>query len=199
MFLDIEEGKVVITPEGMTLTVVKDLYSRDRHIGKPWFEACITYAYYMYKKDGMFKNMLPDQKSSRICSEMLKGKYKMEDFESNSACKDMMNEYLTQQYTPTELLRDSIKTEIQELLNRIRSIPYVKKQHVEVILDVPDHEGIMTKMPYKVWVEIDNSDEKAKAIKLAETLIDYEAKLNAKIIAETKEQRKKNSKKRQFE
>jgi len=199
MFLELVEGEIKVTAEGMELSSVKELYARDRHQGKPWFNACIKYIYYMYKKGGMFSNMLPEQRGTRICSEMLKDRNKMQDFELDIYCKRVITDYLNLQYTPNELLYESIKDDIQGLLNRLKNIPYVKTVMVEVMIDVPDHEGIMTKMPVKQKVEFDNSEEKAKAMKLAETLIDYESKLKAKIMAETKEQRKTAGKVRLFE
>lgn len=198
-FLFLEEEKINVTAEGLLLTSVKDLYDHDKKTGKPFFHACCRYAYFMYKKNGVFASMLPQQRGERVCSEMLKDAYTMEDFELHTACKAMMNQFVNLQYTMNEILYEGIKDDIQGLLQRLKEIPYVKKQYQEVSAEFPDTDGILTKQRVKAYIEIDNSEEKAKAIKLAETLIDYESKLKAKIMAETKEARKKQSKKRLFE
>jgi hypothetical protein len=198
-FLSIDNEQVVVLPEAMLLDSVKRLHCMDHHTGKPWFSACCKYTYFMYKKGGIFQNMLPEQRATRICSEILKGKYEPKEFELNSACKEMIGEYLRLQYTPNELLYEGIKSDIEGLLQRIRQIPFVRKEWHEVNAELPDQEGILSKQRVKVLVEMDNSEEKNKAIRLADSLLDYEAKLRSKISQETKEDRKKKSSKRLFE
>ena len=198
-FLVLENDVVRVTDEGMNLTCVKELYSRDRHSGKPWFNACITYAYYMHKKGGVFNNMLPTNKATRICSEILKEAYKYEAFESDYYYKNMEREYINLQYSRNEQLYERIGKDIEGLMQRISEIPYTTTKIHECVVEFPGPDGTMIKHTAKVPIEIDNSEEKAKAIKLAETLIDFEIKLKSKIVQETKEKRKARSQDRLFE
>jgi hypothetical protein len=198
-FLVLVGEEVEVTTEGMCLQSVKNVYVRDRHSAKPWFGAFCKYVYFMYKQDGIFKNMLPEQRAERICSEMLKDKYRAKDFEVIIECKTMINQYINLQYSLTEILYEGLKEDIEGLLKHIKNIPYTKKSVYEGTIDVPGQDGILQKQKVRVPFDIDNSEEKAKAIKLAETMIDYDKKLRTKINDETKEDRKKQSKKRLFE
>jgi len=89
--------------------------------------------------------MMPDQKQDRICSELLKEKYKPEDFELEPYCKNMMNEFINLQFSVVEILYEGIKEDVQGLLKRIKDIPYVKKGIYETTIDVPGQDGLLAK------------------------------------------------------
>ena len=198
-FLSIENDEVLCSPEGMALNSVKKLYADDRHSGKPWWKACLKYIFFMYKKGGIFQNMLPAQRAERICNEILKGEYDPKKFELNSNCKEVILDYQNLQCTPNELLYEGVKSDIEGLLQRIRQIPYSKTVNVDVDVEFFDQDGKPQKQRVKTAVEMDNSEEKSKAIRLADSLLDYESKLRTKIVQETKEQRKSKGAKRLFE
>jgi len=194
MYLELINGEVQITEEGKQLTVYKELDSNDRHTGKPWVKACITFAFWMHKKNGPFSNMLPQQRAERVCNEILQGKYKPVQFEVNYEYGRFAKDYITSQYSMTEQLHESIKKDIEELLSRIKEIPFTKKQRIKATVKIPDPDGVIIDRQVDTVIDIDNSEEKYKAIALAEKLVDYEQKIRQKIMAETKEKRRSSSK-----
>jgi len=199
MFLEVENGEVFITEEGKMLKSYQELNGRDRHMGKPWVNACLVFTFFMWKRGGMFSNLLPVQRADRICSEMLDGKYKPDDFEKDFYYNALKNDYVNLQYSPTEILYEGLKVDIQDILTRLKNIPFTRRERVEVTAEFPNQEGIMTKQKVMANIEFDNSEEKMRAITLAEKLIDYETKLRTKILAETKEKRKEQNLKRLFD
>lgn len=188
--LYLEDKKVKITEDGLCIPAVKELYADDRHTDKPWFNKCITYIYWAYKKDGEYRNLVK-RKRQMLAADHTGESF--ERFEENIAVIKVINLYIELQLSPVERLYEGIKADIDEMLERIRKIPFTKEIKVEMFVDVPVSElsNETVKKPIKQIVEMDNSEEKFKAINRADQLIDLEEKLRKKVIKEQQDKRDK--------
>ena len=190
-FIINDEGKIDVTKEGMQLLEVQALYKTDKREGKSFFKKCITYVFYVYNPDGIYKNMLPRLKRKKVCDTYIGGD-DPKSFEDNKLIQDVIKIYIDTCTTPTERLILGVNADIDELLQRIKDIPYVRKHKIDV--DLEDGK-VITKM-----VEVDNSEEKGKAIMLALKLVDYQEALKKKLRIEKDDSKKKDEEvKRLFE
>lgn len=185
--LYIENGEVKVTDDGMCLPEVQALYKTDNtHSSKPFFKKCITYIYWGYKKDGEWANHLP-KKRLEMASKL--AEVSLQDIKNNAKVQAVIKVYIENQTTLTERLYLGVKKDIEEILEMINNIPFERDIKVEMMIDIPEYEGSdrMIKYPIKQWVRVDNSEEKEKAIRRVEKLIELEEKLRKKIIKEYQE------------
>jgi hypothetical protein len=185
-FLYIEEGIVKTTDEGMALPSVNALYRSDKTEKKKYFNDCLKYIFFVYKKDGVYKDMM-HQHRKRIVINRHFEKRKEHEFEGNLRVVAVIEEYLDRQHTKMERFYYQLEQDIEKLLERIHNIPYVKKVKAKVPYE-KDGEEIFV----MAEVEIENYDEKSKAMMLADKLVDYEEKLRSKILKEKMENKKKD-------
>jgi hypothetical protein len=184
------EPRVDITKEGMQLPEVIALYKTDKtRDSKSFFKKCITYIYYTYNPDGMFKNILPSLKRKKVCETFLKGT-DWKELEDNRLIQDVIRIYIDYCTTPTEKLIFGVIRRIDELLQRLDNIPLTRKIKIEI-----EHDG--TK--HTQMVDVDNSEESARTLKLAKELIEYQELLKKKLKTEKDESKKKEEDKYLFE
>jgi hypothetical protein len=197
MFLYLEGEEVKITDEGMLIPEVKLLYALDRrNSSKPYFKKCITYIYWAYKIDGEYRNILPS-KRKKLAVEHAEGDLK--HFNDDKKLQDVIKVYTRDQTSLNQRMYESIKKDMDDLLEMIQSIPFTKKIKIDVMVDIPLNADSTetTKKQIITTVEVDNSKEKFEAISRSEKLIDLEEKLKKKIIKE--DQQKKRSQGRLFD
>lgn len=175
-----EEGEIKITDEGMQLPTVRELWNSDkRSMSKPFFFKCMTYIYWMYKKDGEYRNH-PYKKRRELAEQHAKDSWKI--FEENTRVKAVVNTYLENQLTLTERLYENIKRDIADCIEHLASIPIKRKIKETIEIDDVDNQGNNIKRKIKIDLEIDNSIEKSKALDLAEKLVEKEESLRKKIV-----------------
>ena len=178
-FLYIEDGVVKITQEGMVLPQTQEVYSADRSTTKRFFNDVIRYVFFVYKKDGVYQDLFLNYRRKLVLERHLHDR-KEEDFEKNIRVINFINEYQQRQLTKAERLLFQLELDMELLLKKITEIPYTKK--VKVSVPVMDGDGNETKV--STVVDMENYEEKAKAIMLADKMIDYQDKLRSKIIKE---------------
>lgn len=180
-----EGSKVGITPEGENLPEVIQLKKREDKD----FKDILTYIYFVYSKETIYHNKLPSERRDLVFRDYIGGKSRSKDFEDNRYIRDVIKRYLDLQFTPTELLYNRICKEIEDLLNYISSIPYEKEENIMIDVETEENgEKIIKKK--KVRVKTDNSEEKGKALQLAEKLLSYEEKLKSKVMKEISNKKK---------
>lgn len=189
--LYLENEEIKITEEGMQLSEVQDVYKDDKHSGKPYFKKVITYLYWAHKKDGEWQNHFPSKREEMSAE---KAGLSIIEIRKHSKLKALIKAYVDNQTTLTERLYIGVKRDIEEVLELINSIPYVRKIQVELTVDIPKFEGSsgLIKYPVKQIVEVDNSKEKTEAIKRVESLIELEERLRKKIIKDAQISKTKN-------
>ena len=194
--LYLEKERVQITEEGMMLPEVKEIWNRDKHSAKPYFNKVITYLFWMYKKDGEYQNH-PIKRRMELAGNMAGVNPK--DMEDCPHIRKLISAYVENETTLTERLYLGIKKDINDILEYVKDIPFVVKEKVEVDVDVPKFAGSTdtVKHTIKVEVEVDNTEKKWKAMERADKLIDFEEKIRKKVIKEA--QLKRSGETRKFD
>ena len=183
-FLYIEDGVVRITQEGMVLPQVQEVYAADRSTTKKFFNDVIRYIFFVYKKDGVYQDLFLNYRRKLVLERHLPDR-KEDDFEKNIRVINLITEYQQRQLSKVERLLFQLELDMELLLKKITEIPYTKK--VKVSVPVIDQMGDERKIP--TIIEMENYEEKAKAIMLADKMIDYQDKLRAKVIKEKSSER----------
>lgn len=193
-FLFIENGEVKPTEEGNLIPQVRAVYNADKTDGKQFYKDVLMYVFFVYNKDGVYKDSFDTYRKTMVIERHLP-KRNADDLENNKRVRDLIDEYLDRQMTKNERLLYRLEIDIEKLLERISTIPYSKT----VTLKIPytNEDGETTYVPTKV--EIDNSEEKAKTIKIAEGMIDYSEKLRQKILKDKTDKKKKGANIRLFD
>jgi hypothetical protein len=186
-FLYLKDGEVHPTEEGLMIPQVKAVYSSDKTEGKRFYKDVLMYVFYVYNQSGIYKDMFEDYRRKTVIERHLP-KRSAEELEANSKVANLIKEYLDRQMTKTERLYYQLEKDMESLLKRVSSIPYTRTVKTKVKWVNDDQEEVL--LP--VDIEMDNSEEKYKAMKLAETLIDYGEKLKNKISKEKIEIKKNN-------
>ena len=71
-FLYVEDEEVKITPDGMMMPEVKELYNSDKRERKAFFKKCITYIYFVYNPNGPYKYKSLESRKKMTCSRHIK-------------------------------------------------------------------------------------------------------------------------------
>lgn len=183
-FLYIEDGVVRSTEEGLVLPQVQAVYSADRSTSKKFFNDVIRYVFFVYKKDGVYQDLFLGYRKKLVLERHLPDRTE-EDFEKNLRVVALIEEYQQRQLSKAERLLFQLECDMESLLKKITEIPYTKKVKVNIpVIDSNGNEQRVTTI-----VDMENYDEKAKAIMLADKMVDYQDKLRAKVIKEKSNER----------
>lgn len=179
--LYIIDGDVKVSEDYMALPEFKAFFSENKELPAEYFTAAMKYLYYVFRYDGPLKDMYFTDRQEYVCKNMLNSKYSPKDFEQNYQFKKLSAFYA--QISMTFLKRDyeQTKKDIESLNKHISTIPFVKKIALKNYMATFEYEGKVITTTVNIDVEIDNSKEKADALKLKEILYDLEEKLKQKI------------------
>lgn len=189
MFLYIEDNKVKVTDEGMMLSCVEKLYKKDKHVGKPYFNDCITYIYFVYKYDSMYQNQFSETKKKIVCINHVKNR-NWEDLESDKDVKEIIDTYIDSQCTVTMRMILKVKEDIEKYIEYLRDIPYTKEEVIEVKIPIKDGDIDTTKI-VKHKVLFQNGKEKKEALEMIDTFISLVDKYSIRLKKEGIDKKKK--------
>ena len=185
MIFNFEDGKVNLLPEAMTLPEVKTLWREDKTSSKTTFNLIITYIYFVYRIDTIYKNMyLTTRKRATCVNQLGKSEDYWKDIEDKESVKLLIDWYTNNAKSKEEQLLDALDDDIDKYIEYLKNIPYTKKVRVEETKN--DETGEVT-TSYK---NEDNSDEKMKAIKNSKDLLLYRKELK-KLVKDTNAGKKK--------
>ena len=171
MFFTIDDtGEVNVTRDAMAMVEVKELHSSDRTKNKTAWRPWIKYIYWVYTRENMFSNMFITERRNEVCRRFFPDKTP-EYFESNLRIRNVIKLYITVQYTQTERLYEQWKEDVDAYITYLTGVPYFRRRK--------DEDG-------KEY-EIPNIDEKLKAQKAIQDLVDTGTKIEQKIFREKKE------------
>jgi len=74
MIFELHNNIVSITKEGMSLPEFKRLYEQDATEDKSLFSRIAEYIYFVYSKDSVYKEVLPEYRKQLVCKDRLKTK-----------------------------------------------------------------------------------------------------------------------------
>lgn len=165
--------------------------------GTEFFGDFIIFMYYVYKTNSVsgndddvtyMKDYSLAERVERTCSTHLKGRLP-EDFLDNNLCEECIHIYQELELSKLEQMFENVKRDIDRYVERLSSVEYIKKQTVWIA--TPKHL-IEQGYPEKVQteIEIENTDEKTKAIKSSNELIEYSKKMEIAVMDEKKKKGK---------
>ena len=191
--LDKETGQVEVTPEAMSFSVVKSLYSFDKSADKGFFHYITKYTYHTYIKDHPLHYLLLKERKDRVAREYFQ-EFDWEKAEKNKKVQAFIDQFIRDNHTSTERFYLSIKGDLEELKEHIQKIPFTKKEKVtqEITVDFKDAEGNdrREKAYVDIVIDIDNSKAKIEALKRASDIITLEQQIREKISQEEIEVKK---------
>jgi len=170
---------IQILPEAMELSEVKDLYASDRTTNKTSWKQWIRYIYFVYKKDGVFSGDLLAQKRKEVVSRYFPEK-DVKYFEENKKVRAVAMLWMKKQYTHWELLYEKWKEDVDAYIVYLTDIPYYRKKKVVI-------QGAEGQPNTETTEDVPNIEEKVKAQKAIQDLVDTGKKLEGMILQEKKE------------
>lgn len=182
--LQVKDNKVLVSDEAMLLPEFQTLFKNDKSKNKERFFDIIFYVYYVYKFDGPLKNMYPEDRKAYVCNSLMGGRVTAKEIESSQEAQKLISLYY--KLTMSFIRRDyeQTKQDIESLNKHISGIPFTKRVLLKNQPVSFEYEGKIVNTTTSFEVDIDNSEEKAKALKLKETLYDLEEKLKMKAMKE---------------
>jgi hypothetical protein len=150
----------------------------------------------MFKKNGIYSNNLPTSKEKLVIERHLPG-VKPKKFYENSKASAFLKYYENDEKTVLEQSYEAILKDVEDTIRWLNTISYKKKIKIDVTIDIPREAGSKETIKHIVreMVEIDNSEEKTKALKVLEGLFDsierFESKLEAQKLKNKKTQQLK--------
>lgn len=186
-------GQVKVNPDFEQSVAVVNLKQLDKTKDKSEFAKWITYAYHMYKRDHKLANFGSRDRLQRVQAIYFSGE-DISTIETQDAFKDFKLTFIDLQHTVTSRFIENLKKDMEELLTHIRNIPLTRKELVPIDIK----EGIRT-IKVERWVDVDNSDEKFKALRNADNILSLYDKFAEKLKAEQREEKRKSGSRRLFD
>lgn len=165
--------------------------------GKEYFGDFIIFLYYVYKTSSSsgndedttyMKEYSVAERIERTCSVHINNRTP-EDFLDDPICEECIKIFLSLELSKLERMYENVKSDIDSYIERLSSVEYyVKKQ---VWINTPKNL-VETGFPERVQVEVefDNTDDKNKAIKSSNDLIEYAKRMEAAVMDEKKKKGK---------
>jgi valyl-tRNA synthetase len=169
-----------MSEQGMTLPESKAIWNMDKHKGKPFFNRIITYTFYVYNKDSIYRNLNPSQREEKVMSVYFPEvrNRSMEDDRVKAFIKAY--NYLTK--SSKERIRDTMLKDLEEMALKLSNIKFTKQKKVNqpVFVHCPHCQKDVT-VDVDMKIDIDNTEEKLKAMKVIEEIMKREEEIKKKI------------------
>ena len=181
-FLYLEDDVVRINEQAMTLPETKAIWGMDKRRHKKYFQKIITYTYYMYHRDSIYRNLDISDRRKKIMSTYFPDSRKHDEIESDYRVQAFINIYNELSKTQKERIRDSMIKDLEQMADHLSKIEFQKKiDETHTIMVKCPEKGEEIPVDVKVKKIIDNSQEKLKAMKLIEETMDREEAIKKKI------------------
>jgi len=204
MFIEIIEGKAVVSEQGMALPSVQSVYKLDKSKGKKTFNNWMKFMYYAYAKDSIYRNYLPAERERKVVEAMFPDK-SVKYFKSIEGMAVLIEKYIDMTYTFKEKLYRRLLQDVEEMQEEMSRVPLKKTVRVKQDKDVKfysrvEEQEITETVSFDVRVTIDNTPEKLKAMDNLEKLLIREEILKKKLKEEQIEMdTAKKNQRRQFD
>lgn len=172
-----KEEKVELIPPSSSLPIVKKLieeYKDDKEL----LQKIYVYVFNVYSRESLFTEFTPEERRDRVCLDLFDNTIRSEYFEKNKIVKEFIDLFIDMTLSSVERDHERCKRDIEELHNYISEIPFNKKQRIKRTIAFKDDEtGKDLIKEVDIVVDIDNSEEKIKAIGVREKLYGLDQKL----------------------
>jgi hypothetical protein len=178
--LYLENGDVKISEQGMSLPEAKAIWNMDKHKGKPFFNRVITFTYYVHNKGSIYRRMSPSQREQKVMAVYFPDvrDRSMDD----PRVKDFIKTYNYLTKSNKERIRDAMLRDLDEMAVKLSKIKFTKEKKVnqDVFTHCPHCQKDVT-VNVDMRIDIDNTEEKLKAMKVIEEIISREETIKKKI------------------
>lgn len=129
MFFELKNGKVVVTEQGLLNFNVKSLYDQDHTKGKEKFHDMASYAFFMYDKRSIYKNLPESDRRQIICLDVIKKKNYWTGPEGNQQFQALIAAMNKLQFTHNERLLEGCKRKIDEYIEYFETMKISDKNY----------------------------------------------------------------------
>ncbi len=144
----------------------------------------LVYVFNVYSPNSIYSEFTPEQRKERVCLDLFDNKIKKEYFESKTI-KSFVDLFVEMSMTAVQRDHERCKRDIEDLHEYISSIQFVKKQKIKRKIVFKDEElGREFEKEIDLVIDIDNSEEKIKAISVREKLYSIDQRLRKLVEAE---------------
>jgi len=204
MFIEIKDGKAVVSEQGMGIPIVKKVYNRDKSSGKISFEKWMRFVFHSYDKNSIYKNYLPQEREKKVVENLFPDK-KVNYFKTIPGMLALIEFYIESSYSFKELLYRRLLKDVEEMMDRLSKIELTRVTRVKGRRDVTffsktEKKEVTETIDIDVRLSIDNSEEKIKAMDILDKLLKREITLKKALMEEQiQEDLKKQSANRLFD
>lgn len=175
-------GDIDISDDGMKLEAFRKLYNDDKTQGKSYFKKVLKYIYHCYKKEHALHNLTWNMREEKVLNEYFDGEG-VRYLKANKYFDSCIEQYKECEYTLNQLTYERIKEDLYDLKKHISNIKFFKKQKVKQSITVQTSQG-EEEVFIDMEIEIDNSEEKIKALNNMAKLLELEDKYKSICIKE---------------
>jgi hypothetical protein len=157
MFFELKNGKVVVTDQGLLNFNVKELYDSDHTKGKEKFQRMAEYAFFMYDKRSIYRNLPESERQGIICLDVIQVKNYWIKAEANNQFQALIAAMNKLQYTHNERLLEGCKRKIDEYIDYFQTMKISDKNYKDygnVIKGSEDLVDFYDKLEAKVNKEV---------------------------------------------
>lgn len=193
-----EEHEIEVSPIAENDPNFVLLRSQDKTRDKRIYKEKLLYLFFMYKREGEYSERILSDRKRIVESRYLK-ELKAEEIEKDEAFIGVRQFYLEEQFTLTENTYFAVEEDIDNLIRHINSIPYNKREKIKVNITVPKYDiedlpedKLETKTVEKE-VNVNNSEEKLKAMESLQKILKWKQDLKEMIKKERTESKRSNN------
>lgn len=157
MFFELKNGKVVVTEQGLLNFHVKELYDQDHTKGKEKFHNMAAYAFFMYDKRSIYKNLPEYDRKQMICMDVIRAKNYWVGAEANAKFQALIAAMNKLQFSHNERLLEGCKQKIDEYIEYFQTMKISDKNYKDygnVIKGSEDLVDFYDKLEAKVNKEV---------------------------------------------
>ena len=203
MFLELVDGEIIVSEQGLSLKEVQALKKSDRHPGKPSYKKWLRFIYFAYHKKSIYRNYLPREREKKV-KEALFPDEKLAYFLSNTKVQTVAKVLIELSYTFKEKLYRTLLGDIEDMMERVSKVEMTRTARITAPKKLKFYsESLKTNVEEVVNIDtrlvVDNSEEKFKALELLEKLLKKEEILKDKLKQEEIELRTEQGQKRLFD
>ncbi len=178
MFINIKDGKAIVSSDGLALPLVKKVYSRDKVKGKASFETWMRFIYYAYNKESIYRNYLPKEREKKVVEALFPDK-SVTYFKTLAGMSQLIEFYIESSYTFKELLYRRLLNDVEQMMDRLSKVELSKTVRLKQSRDITffsktEKKEVTETIDIDMRISVDNSEEKIKAMDTLDKLLKRE-------------------------
>jgi hypothetical protein len=141
--LEVNNGIVSVTKEGMLIKEIKELIKLDSDKSKKFFNKTISYIFFAYSKKSPFWDALPGERKLVASIEVFSNSTEWEILEKNQVVADFISKYSAIQLSAKERLLDGVNRKIEEYLQFMQNTQINQNNHAEIALQIKNSNELL--------------------------------------------------------